>query len=170
METILIIIFATLLAVFCCAGIFAPRFLASSAHSGNEVFEGTVVANDESSSVVRDRGDNLYCLKQVLPEDTEIIFILPNIENEQTAAAYVPIYEATENFIDCARIIRRLNNEYVLCSYRNQKIFVSCAPDVQMRLLQQHNSVAEEKQAFPFILPIRRTDKELMMPICYQND
>lgn len=132
MSTVLIVVFATLLAFFCVMCILAPKFVTRFAHTEEEVLDGVVVATYRGQSVVRLTTGKLCCMKDALPLDTKVVVSVVKAKKPNNPLMYVAIEGGNLN----AEVICRLSDEVLLCRRCGRNIFVACTDADQAELSQ----------------------------------
>lgn len=152
---------------------------AGLAHTEDEVLDGVVVVSEPSRSIVRDSSGNLYCLRQSLPVDTEIVFRVA-----ADAEPYkVPLFKAvkTDDKLG-AKVLRRVNDDIVVCEYGGKPVFVECSLNLQQECVYFKKEVTWEElwdengpvgatsnTEHVMHLPYEKGDGEFIFPICYRE-
>ena len=176
MVTFLIVLFALLLAFFCVVCFVAPRVVVRYAHTEPEVFDGIVVATMDECSIVRATFGKLYYLRKLLPLETEVVLSVPQEDCPSTLD--LPKYLVFETSGTRAQVIRRLNEEVLLCRYGDKEILVECNVAAQSELTQRveipfrtyeslgvNYTETEDALVIPFI----RLHEQWQIPICCQE-
>ena len=180
MATFISIVVAAIVAIaffmliaFCVIGV-----IAGFAHTENEVLDGVVVVSEPSRSIVRDSSGNLYCLKQHLPEDTAVVISL--LDNVEPYCA--PRFKAIGGQTGGSKVLRRLNDDIVVCEWGKQKIFVECSLEQQQDFLYfteemewetfgdengPVGAIGNKKQVMR--LPYEKAEGEFLFPICVKE-
>ena len=177
MVTFIVVLFFALLVLFLVVGLCAPmsrKFL----HDEDGVLDAVVVANIDSASVVRLNDGKLYAIPKVLPIDSEIAVQIKHDSGEDDAQETVAFrsYFATETNSFRAIVIRRLNEDFLLCRYGTKQMLVMCTPDEQQRMqkfvkkitFKQGKDVRTELGDRIMVIPFCRMCDDLLLAVCYE--
>ena len=176
MVTFLIILFGLLLAFFCVVCFIAPRFLVRYAHTEPEVFDGVVVATIGENSIVRASFGALYLLHKILPTDTEVLITEAQNEGQETIS--FPKYLVSKTSGTRAQVIRRLNEDILLCRYGDKEILVECDVEAQSELTQKVEIPYRSYEALgttytetedALVIPFIRLNEGWQIPVCFQE-
>lgn len=160
---------AVLFALYVISGALVPFFLIHG-HAEEDVFEGRVVAKTGEGCVVRLSDGTLCWLKTPEEPDKEILVILSQILDKQSANAeteaevdpFEACFSINRAVLDSqgqkALILRRVTDDAVVCESEGELLFVECSASEQIRA----NKFDEEKRLY---LSVKKEGFQ-MLPLC----
>lgn len=189
MFKVIIVIFAILLAIYCIAGMIAPRFVTRFVHVEQEVLDAVVVFSEIDYSIVRDSQNKLYYLRKKLDVGTKIVISVSHtvpegepdantVDSTQNYSVAAAQYAVSKKSGVRAQVICRLNDEVLHCRYGEREILVKCTPQEQMELTEKVEipvscykslDVVHTETEDALVVPFVRQHEEWTFPLCYQE-